>query len=240
MYAGVLWGRFKTSKLGEVAQIYRDSVLAAYPKFEGARGGMLLIDKQSGESVSIGIYDSEKAAKSFQGTADQVLTKLQPLLAEKPAARQIMEITASTTQESQAVVERAIKAFNAHDAEALARLTAGDAEFAAPGGVQLRGPQPIKEFNQNWFSAFPDAKVTVQNIQALRACVVVEGTFNGTHAGLLKTPMGDVPPTGRKLKGTFVQVVQVDRGQISSNHLYYDQVQVMTQLGVMPAGVRTS
>ena len=47
--------------------------------------------------------------------------------------------------------------------------------------------------------------------------------------------MGDVPPTGRKLKGEFIQVFEIDRGLVKRNYLMYDQVEVMTQLGMAPA-----
>jgi len=65
--------------------------------------------------------------------------------------------------------------------------------------------------------------------------VIVEGIFTGTHDGTLQTPMGDVPATGRKVKGEFIQVFEVDRGLVKRNNLVYDQVQLMTQLGMAPA-----
>jgi SnoaL-like polyketide cyclase len=65
--------------------------------------------------------------------------------------------------------------------------------------------------------------------------VIVEGIFTGTHGGTLKTPMGDVPGTGRKIRGEFIQVLEVDRGLVKRNNLIYDQVQLMTQLGLTPA-----
>src|SRR5207244_10229721 len=59
--------------------------------------------------------------------------------------------------------------------------------------------------------------------------------FTGTHNGTLKTPMGDVPATGRKVKGEFIQIFQVDRGLVKKLNLMFDQVQLMTQLGMAPA-----
>ena len=65
--------------------------------------------------------------------------------------------------------------------------------------------------------------------------VVVEGVFTGTHNGTLKTPMGDVPATGNKVSGEYIQVFDVDRGLVKKVHMIYDQVQLMTQLGMAPA-----
>jgi predicted ester cyclase len=118
--------------------------------------------------------------------------------------------------------------------EALARDSAPDIEATGPGDIKLKGPQAVKEYNQNFVRAFPDARVEAKNIFAQGGTVIVEGIFTGTHDGTLKTPMGDVSATGRKVRGEFVQILEVDRGLVKRNSLLYDQVQLMTQLGVAP------
>jgi predicted ester cyclase len=205
----------------------------------GTRGralGDAARESGDGDVLSIGFYDSEAAARSFGPKAEKLIASFEKYAAggSKPA-RELYEIAASTQQEAKAVVERGNKAFNAHDLEALARETAPDAELAAPGDVKLKGPQAIKEYNQNFISAFPDARIENKNVIAQGNTVVVEGVFSGTHNGTLKTPMGDVPRTGRKVKGEFVQVFEVDRGLIKNARLIFDQVQLMTQLGMAPA-----
>jgi hypothetical protein len=47
--------------------------------------------------------------------------------------------------------------------------------------------------------------------------------------------MGDVPATGRKVRAEFVQILDIDRGLVKRDALIYDQVQLMTQLGMAPA-----
>jgi predicted ester cyclase len=133
------------------------------------------------------------------------------------------------------VGERGLAAFNAHDMEAIARDAAPDAEYSAPGDMKLSGPQGIKEFNQGWVTAFPDAKVEIENIVVQGNTVVVEGVFTGTHNGTLKTPMGDIPATGRKLRGEFVQIFEVDRGLVKKVRLTFDRVKLMTELGMTPS-----
>jgi len=39
----------------------------------------------------------------------------------------------------------------------------------------------------------------------------------------------------RQIVGEFIQVFEVDRGLVKRNHLIYDQVQLMTQLGMAPS-----
>ncbi len=66
--------------------------------------------------------------------------------------------------------------------------------------------------------------------------MVQEFTFEGTHSGPLAGPTGEIPPTNQKLVGRGVQAVDVQDGRVSEARLYFDQVQVLTQLGLMPSG----
>ena len=47
------------------------------------------------------------------------------------------------------------------------------------------------------------------------------------------SPAGEIPATHRTLNGRGVQVFRVDGETVGDTRLYFDQVQVMTQLGLM-------
>jgi len=236
MHAGVIKSKFKKSDLDKAIKEYKESAIPALATHKGARSAMLLLNRDTGDAISIGIYEDEAAAKSFAPKAEKVAASLKKYQAATgDLKRELYEIAASTQIEARAVVERSMRAFNAHDLEALARDAAPDIEGTAPGDVKLKGPQAIKEYNQNFVRAFPDARVEAKNIFTQGGTVIVEGIFTGTHDGTLKTPMGDVPATGRKVRGEFVQIVEVDRGLVKRNSLTFDQVQLMTQLGMAPA-----
>ena len=83
-------------------------------------------------------------------------------------------------------------------------------------------------------NAFPDARVTIDNELEAGDWVVQEFTFEGTHEGTLSAPTGDIPATGRRLRGRGVQILRVEGGAVVDTRLYFDQVEVMTQLGLMP------
>jgi hypothetical protein len=63
---------------------------------------------------------------------------------------------------------------------------------------------------------------------------MTEGMYSGTHAGILTTPQGDVPPTGRKLDLRFCDVFQVQGARAVARRLSFDNVEFLTQLGLMP------
>lgn len=241
MHAGVIRSTYKKSELDQVVKEYKDSALPAISAHEGSRSGMLLVDRDSGEAISIAIYEDAASAKAFGPKAAKLLESFKKYRSgTSEPKRELFEIATSTLLEAKAVVERGLKAFNAHDLEAVARDSAPDIELTAPGGIKLQGTQAVKEYNQNWIKAFPDARIENKKLIAQGNTVVVEGVFSGTHAGPLKTPMGEVPPTGRKLKGEFIQVFEIDRGLVKRNYLMYDQVEVMTQLGMAQAGAKST
>jgi predicted ester cyclase len=235
MNAGVIKSKFKKTDLDKAIKQFKESALPAISQHKGARSAFLLVNRSTGEAISIGLYEDEAAAKSFGPKAEKIAESLKKYMTGGAAKRELYEVAAGTQAESRAVVERGMKAFNAHDMEALARDSAPDIESTAPGDVKLKGPQAVKEYNQNFVKAFPDARVEAKNIFTQGNTVVVEGIFTGTHDGTLKTPMGDVPATHRKVKGEFIQVFEVDRGLVKRDNLMYDQVQLMTQLGLAPA-----
>jgi len=235
MNAGVIKAKFKKTDLDKAIKEYKEVALPAIAQHKGARSAFLLVNRDTGESVSIALYDDEAAAKSFGPKAEKVAEQLKKYMSDGNIKRELYEVAASTQLEARQVVERGLKAFNAHDMEALARDSAPDIEASAPGDVKLRGPQAVKEFNGNWVKAFSDARVEASNIFTAGNTVIVEGIFTGTHDGTLQTPTGNVPATGRKVRGEFVQILEVDRGLVKRDRLIFDQMQLMTQLGVAPA-----
>jgi steroid delta-isomerase-like uncharacterized protein len=133
----------------------------------------------------------------------------------------------------QQIVERWLEAFNAHDEEGIREAYAEDVIFEAPGEVRREGVDATVEFALSWLEAFPDAEMQVETEVADGEWVVQRFVFEGTHEGILVGTTGDIPATGRQLSGRGVQVVRVEDGAITEDYLYFDQVQVLTQLGLV-------
>jgi predicted ester cyclase len=235
MNAAVVRTKFKKTDLEKAVKDYKETVLPAISQHQGARSAFLLVNRETGDGISIAMYEDEASAKSFGPKAEKLIDNLKKYMSGETPKRELYEVATGTQQEAKTVVERGLKAFNAHDMEALARDSSPDIEATAPGDIKLKGPQAVKEYNQNFVNAFPDARIEAKNIFTQGNHVTVEGVFSGTHNGTLKSPMGDIPATGRKVKGEFIQVFEVDRGLVRRDNLIYDQVQLMTQLGLAPA-----
>ena len=92
--------------------------------------------------------------------------------------------------------ERGTDTFNAHDIDGFAGVLADDVVFTAPGGMRGEGKDACVEFYAGWFRAFSDAHVEVDDVEIIDDVAVGEGTFTGTHDGVLHSPMGEFQPTG--------------------------------------------
>ena len=137
-----------------------------------------------------------------------------------------------TTREA---FERGTDTFNAHDLDGFAEVIADDVVFAAPGGMQGEGKAACLEFYGAWLSAFPDGHVEVHSAYFLDDMAVEEGTFTGTHDGVLDTPGGEIPATGRMVSAPYIHVLRYRDGLHVSFHLVFDRLLMLEQLGLVPA-----
>ena len=130
--------------------------------------------------------------------------------------------------------QRFVDAFNAHDEDRIRELNGENTVFEAPGDVKIQGREPATQYAMAWLNAFPDARITVHHELVDGDWVVQEFTFSGTHEGTLMSPAGEIPATHKTLNGRGVQIFRVDGETVADTRLYFDQVEVMTQLGLMP------
>lgn len=134
-----------------------------------------------------------------------------------------------------AVTDRGLRAWRARDSQAFAECYADDATIAVPGGMELRGADGAKQFFAVWAEGVPDNEITITHEHVCGSVVVQEGVFSGTHTGDLMTPNGQViPATGRSLSASYADVFEVEGDHITAERLYFDQIELLTQLGLMP------
>ena len=129
------------------------------------------------------------------------------------------------------VILKHIAAFNDGDSDA--EPWAADAEMAAPG-AQVSGRDDVNGFLGVFHEAFPDGRLEVKQLLSDGPAAAAEGTFVGTHDGVLHTPNGDVAPTGRAIEVRWAAVYATDGDALKSEHLFFDQMDFLGQLGLLP------
>jgi steroid delta-isomerase-like uncharacterized protein len=131
------------------------------------------------------------------------------------------------------------EAFNAHDIGEFAGMLADDVVFHAPGGMNGEGKDACAQYFAGWLAGFPDAHAEVNAVHIAGDVAVEEGTFTGTHDGVLHTPGGDIPPTGRRVTADYIQVNRFRDGKNTYSSLMYDQLEMLEQLGLTPTTAPT-
>src|ERR1700737_879633 len=129
MNAAVVRLKYKKTDLDKAAKEYKEQVLPAIATHQGGRSAFLLINRETGDGISVAMYENEASAKSFAPKAEKLIDSMKKYTAagENPK-RELYEVAAGTQAEAKAVAERAIKAFNARAREARARRGATNTE----------------------------------------------------------------------------------------------------------------
>ena len=131
--------------------------------------------------------------------------------------------------------DRLTAAMTAKDKEALARCYAADAVAYTPDKGELRGRDAITSHLIAYWEAMPDVRYEHTAKYEAGDVAVNEGVVVGTNTGPLRMPSGDaLPATGKTLRVRSCDVTTVRDGQITSHHFYFDQVEFLAQLGLMP------
>ena len=138
---------------------------------------------------------------------------------------------AMTTREA---FEKGTDTFNAHDIDGFASVLADDVVYRAPGGISGQGKAACAQFFAGWIDAFPDAHVEVHEVHIDGDFAVEQGTFSGTHRGVLRSPAGAIPPTGRPVAVDYIHWLRYRDGEHISFTLMFDRLLMLEQLGVIP------
>jgi steroid delta-isomerase-like uncharacterized protein len=147
------------------------------------------------------------------------------------------EVFASTgAPEEQKNVDAANKMMAAFEKKSDADFLGGAADDIAWDDMTqpetMKGKDAGKKYFKMMTTAFPDAKVQTQNVWGVGDYVIVEATRTGTHKGAL----GPIAPTKKSLNMHGVDIIQFNKdGKIAKGWSYNNSVEMMTQLGLLPA-----
>lgn len=125
-------------------------------------------------------------------------------------------------------------AWNAKDVEGRKASSAPDIEVEMPGGMQLKGLDQVLQIEAAFWQALPDSQVKRTSEFVAGDTFISEGVMTGTQTGEFPTPQGAIPASGNPVNLRFASVKRVSGGKIVSEHLYFDQMEFMMQIGAMP------
>jgi steroid delta-isomerase-like uncharacterized protein len=142
-----------------------------------------------------------------------------------------------STEENKALVRRLYEEiFNEK------KLTAIDDYFApnviddslppgAPDGIE-----GVRQTMTMFLMAFPDLRLTIEEMIAEGDKVVTRWTFRATHQG---ASLG-MPATGKHVTMPGMSLVRLEGGKSVENWVIYDQLSLLQQLGLAPASAQAA
>lgn len=133
------------------------------------------------------------------------------------------------------LIERNLECWNAHDRKRWAADFAPEATLIGPGGLSGTGPEMAGQFYDIWQTGFPQCEIKTSTIAEDGSTGVLEAVFQGTHSGPLGAPTGTIEATGQQVSIPFVIVHRLSADKFTAFRLYFDQLDMLAQLGVMPA-----
>ena len=140
--------------------------------------------------------------------------------------------------EARGILDQVTQAAMTGDVETLRGLYAEDAVIETPDQGTITGREAILEWISGFQKAFPDLTYEPVNEYEIGNTAIDEGAVSGTHTGPLETPTGEsVPPTGKRVRLRETDLATVENGKVTSHRFYFDQMELLAQLGLAPEGV---
>lgn len=98
------------------------------------------------------------------------------------------------------------------------------------GGV-TQGLETVKQYYADIWSAFPDARVNIEEVFTAEDKVVLRFVMTGTHQGLFN----DIPATGNSIALPGITILRFANGKCVERWSQADFLSVLGQLGALPA-----
>ncbi len=108
-----------------------------------------------------------------------------------------------------------------------------DAQVSTPLGGSMSVDAWL-DVNRSFTVAFPDGRHTLTDVIVDGDRVAVEGAWSGTHTGPMASPAGEIPATGRSAVLPFCTVATLRGDRIAAVSVYFDQMSMLGQLGLIP------
>ena len=239
--AGVRMVRIESNPgtLDAIIDEFRNTGVPAVMDMRGLCSAQLLVDRATGRSTVVVTWEDADAMAASRAEGARLRANLIAVTHAQIRSVEEYRLEFSSVREgdTRSLIERNIELWNARDRDGwLAAADLHRLEIEAPGGLRLLGRDAADTIWAVWNEAFPDNRLGITTIHADDRGGVHQGRFTGTHTGTLRGPAGEIAPTNRTVDAPFCGVYEFDEGKITSFHLFFDQMELLTQLGLAQGG----
>ena len=117
------------------------------------------------------------------------------------------------------------------------KCIASDIKMHEADGATTEGADAALEMFKAYSAAFPDMKGHPQLVMVDGRDILAVVHLTGTHSGPMKTPMGEIPATNKKIGMLMFHRLKInDENKAVEEWSFFDPATMMGQLGLMPKG----
>jgi predicted ester cyclase/quinol monooxygenase YgiN len=218
---------------------FRNTGVPALMDMSGLCSAHLMVDRTSGRCIVTTAWEdsdalgASRAASARQRADAAAVTHIQIRAVEEYK----LEFSSVREGDTRSLIEREVELWNAKDREGwLAGFDLNRLDVQLPGGPRLTGREAAETTWSMYQDAFPDGRIETIAIHADDRGGVHESRATGTHTGILRGPAGEIAPTGKPVHLRLCSVYEFQEGKITSQHVYFDQAEFLSQLGITPGG----
>jgi predicted ester cyclase len=139
------------------------------------------------------------------------------------------------SERNEEIACRYFSAGNDDDLDAWDQICDPNMVLNAGFGEPMRGLDAVKQFTATMHSAFSDFFLTVHELSSDGDQVVATWTTGGTQTNPLVSPMGVIPPTGRRASMDGKSTLLITNGKIMEERVEADVAGMLAQLGAAPS-----
>jgi heme-degrading monooxygenase HmoA/predicted ester cyclase len=235
--AGVRLTRLDSPPDGMEAAIeeFRNTAVPALMEMRGLCSAQLMVDRATGRAIVVTAWEDMDALTATRSDVARLRANQTAVTHSQVRTVEEYKLVFSSVRDgdTRSLIERDIELWNARDHEGwLAAFDLHRLEMQGPGGMRLVGRDAADTLWSMWNDAFPDNRIEITAIHADDRGGVHEGRGIGTHTGTLRAPAGEIAATGRAVDLPFSGIYEFEEGKITSFHLYFDQAELLNQLGI--------
>ena len=126
------------------------------------------------------------------------------------------------------IIKESYDALSNHDLDKFSTYLADNSVDYGQGLEPIKGKMAIIEGLKSFFGAFPDYKVTIEDIAVSGNRVYIKNNFKATHTMPL---MGMIPATGKKIDWNDTDIVEIDNNGKIAAHWANNPNEPLYQIG---------
>ena len=132
------------------------------------------------------------------------------------------------------ISHEAIRSFSDADWSAARKIHAENIVYVEkPTGKTTTGYEAFESMCHEWKALMSNCSGTIGDTYVSGDWVVVEVVWSGTQSGPLKTPMGEIPASGKSMSNPGVQLQRIENGQVAEIRNYFDMLVILSEFGAL-------